>query len=168
MVLAYFNELGYSEIARLLGIERSHVAVFPVPRQTAASADVDRSRQVFPMKCPSDLTIMMRADEELDEPESVRVDEHIGGCARCRELLFTMRAERHVLAAALHEAVADRRAAAEADAIAVRRWSDGGSLGAAVLLVVALAVATLSHGLSFPGGSVRSTRPFWRPGCSPA
>ena len=27
VVLAYFNELGYSEIARLLGIERSHVAV---------------------------------------------------------------------------------------------------------------------------------------------
>ena len=104
------------------------------------------------MKCPSDLTIMMRADEELDEPESVQVDEHIGGCARCRELLFAMRAERHVLAAALHEAVADRRAAAGADAIAVRRWSDAGSLGAAVFLVVALAVATLSHGSSFPGG----------------
>ncbi|MCY3844993.1 MAG: sigma-70 family RNA polymerase sigma factor [Acidobacteria bacterium] len=27
VVLAYFNELGYAEIARLLGIERSHVAV---------------------------------------------------------------------------------------------------------------------------------------------
>ena len=26
-VLAYFNELGYAEIAQLLGIERSHVAV---------------------------------------------------------------------------------------------------------------------------------------------
>ena len=104
------------------------------------------------MKCPSDLTIMMRADEELEEPESARVDGHIGGCARCRERLFAMRAERHVLAAALHEAVADRRAAAEADAIAVRRWSDAGSLGAAVFLVVALAVAALSHGSSFPGG----------------
>lgn len=27
IVLAYFNELGYAEIAKLLGIERSHVAV---------------------------------------------------------------------------------------------------------------------------------------------
>ena len=104
------------------------------------------------MTCPSDLTIMMRADEELDAPESVRVDEHVSGCARCRELLFAMRAERHVLAAALHEAVAGRQAAAGSDANAVRRWSDAGSLGVAVFLVVALATATLSQGPSFPGG----------------
>lgn len=105
------------------------------------------------MTCPTDLTIMMRADDELDEPESLRVDEHIRGCARCRELLFAMRAERHVLASALHEAVAGRPVPAGSDANAVRRrWSDVGSLGVAVSLVVALAAVTMSHGSSFPGG----------------
>ena len=104
------------------------------------------------MTCPSDLTIMMRADEELDASESVRIDEHISRCGRCRELLFAMRAERHVLAAALHEAVGDPQAAAGADASAVRhRWSDAGSLGVAVFLVVALVVAIMSHGSPFLG-----------------
>ncbi|MCY4025910.1 MAG: zf-HC2 domain-containing protein [Acidobacteria bacterium] len=97
------------------------------------------------MKCPTDLTIMMRADQELDALESRRVDEHVGGCARCRELLFAMRAERHVLASALHEAVAGRPVPAGSDASAVRRrWSDVGSLGVAVSLVVALAAVTVS------------------------
>ena len=58
------------------------------------------------------------------------------------------------MAAALHEAVDERRVAAGSDASAVRRrWSDAGSLGVAVVLVAALAVATMSHGSSFPGWS---------------
>ena len=105
------------------------------------------------MTCPSDLTIMMRADHELDASESERIDDHVGRCGRCRELLFAMYAERRVLVAALHEAVADPRAAAAASAGSAvrRRWSDAGSLGVVVFLVVALAAAILSEGSPFLG-----------------
>ena len=106
------------------------------------------------MTCPSDLTIMMRADEELDASESVRIDEHIGRCGRCRELLFAMRAERHGLVAAFHEAAADPPAAAASagGASAARhRWSGAGSLGVVVFFVVALAVAIMSQGSPFLG-----------------
>ena len=101
------------------------------------------------MTCPSDLMIMMRADEELDAPESVRIDEHIGRCGRCRGLLLAMRAERHVLAAALGEAVGDRQPAGPGASSARSRWSDAGSLGVVVFLVVALAVAIMSRGSPF-------------------
>ncbi len=96
------------------------------------------------MTCPSDLTIMMRADGELEASESVRIDEHVSRCERCRKLLFAMRAERQALAVTLHEAVADPRTATGASAARSARpaWSDAGSLGVVVFLVVALAAAT--------------------------
>ena len=107
------------------------------------------------MTCPSDLTIMMRADEELDASESVRIDEHVSHCERCRKLMLAMRAERQVLAVALHDAVADPRPATEAPAAGAARapWSDAGSLGVVVFLVVALAAAvSVSQAPPFLGG----------------
>ena len=106
------------------------------------------------MTCPGDLTIMMRADEELDVSESVRIDEHIGRCGRCRELLFAMRAERHGLVAAFHEAIADPQAAAASagdGSAAGHGWSDAGSLGVVVFLVVSLAAVVMSQGSPFLG-----------------
>ena len=113
------------------------------------------------MTCPDELALATFVDGELDAPEAVALREHAARCARCRELLAAVRAERELLSAVLQEGLledpapemeaaaswaSDKEATAAAWASTVagraaqgNRWRELASLAIAVSVVVVAA-----------------------------
>ena len=120
------------------------------------------------MTCPDELALATFVDEEMDAPEALALGDHVASCARCRERLAAVHAERELLSAVLQEGLLDdpapateasatwasdqdAPAAARAATVAGRaaqanRWRELASLGAAVSVVVGAALLAAAVG----------------------
>ena len=110
------------------------------------------------MTCPDEPTLMMLADDELHAPAAAAVLEHAGRCVSCRAALAELRAERGLLAQALHEDALDEGVAPAAGAAvsAARvtrrgRWWELAPLAAAVCVAAGVAASAAGAASILPG-----------------
>ena len=102
LVLRYYSELSYDEIAQQLGLERNHVAALIFRAKQELRRKLAPQEQVI-MECYSEQSLAIFVDGELAAEEARRLRDHLATCRRCRQLLDALRAENRALSESLQE-----------------------------------------------------------------
>lgn len=103
LVLRYYNELSYDEIAAMLVLTRNHVAtlIFRAKKELRQKIEAQKSKRGGRMKCFPELIYAIFADGELPSEDAFRVERHLAACPRCRMLVEALLRENRFLAEVL-------------------------------------------------------------------
>ena len=102
LVLRYYGELSYDEIAQQLGLQRNYVAALKYRAKQELRLETGPQEQVI-MECYSEQIVAIFVDGELPTEEARHLRDHLATCRRCRQLLDALRAENRVLSESLQE-----------------------------------------------------------------